>query len=122
MKTVRDGLEYGKLEPITIEDTNRSRAAHSESTQPGQIEHLASLAPFMYDQQRVSMAEKLGIRVSTLDAEVGKQRKANNPEKTKALVEELEPWSEPVTGGEILDTIYQTVKDYMVIPDESATV
>lgn len=84
------------------------------------IEHLASLAPFMYDQQRVSMADKLGVRVSILDQEVEKLRKANSPDKTKSLVEELEPWPEAVSGAELLDTIHKVVVDYVIMPAKSA--
>jgi putative DNA primase/helicase len=84
------------------------------------IEHLASLAPFEYDQQRVSMAKELDIRIGTLDAEVEKIRRANSPDKAKSLVEELEPWPEPVPGAEVLDTIYKVVLDYVVMPERSA--
>jgi putative DNA primase/helicase len=84
------------------------------------IEHLASLAPFMYEQQRMSMAEKFGIRVSVLDQEVEKIRKANSPNKTKSLVEELKPWPEPVSGSEILDTVFKIALDYVVMPEKSA--
>ena len=83
-------------------------------------EHLANLPPFEYDRQRVSMAKNLNIRTSTLDAEVEKIRKVNNPEKQKALVEEVEPWPEPVTGSELLDTIYKVVLDYIIMPKKSA--
>ncbi|MEA3479156.1 MAG: BT4734/BF3469 family protein, partial [Bacteroidota bacterium] len=34
MKTVRDGIAYGKLEPITIDDLQRSITAHSEPREP----------------------------------------------------------------------------------------
>ena len=120
---VVDWLE--KHSPIELDELSvLSEGREDKSLDVAQktFEHLASLSPFEYEMQRVSMAEKLGVRVSILDQEVEKLRKENNPEKTKSLVENLEPWPELVSGGEILDTIYQTVKDYMVIPDESATV
>ena len=84
------------------------------------VEHLASLSPFVYDQQRISMADKLGIRVTTLDAEVKKLREINNPDKSKDLIETLEPWPEAISGAEILDTIHKTITDYVVMPDEAA--
>jgi putative DNA primase/helicase len=84
------------------------------------VDHLASLSPFEYDRQRVSMAKNLNIRISTLDAEVEKIRKATNPEKTRSLVEELDPWPELVSGAEILDTIYKVALDYVIMPEKSA--
>jgi putative DNA primase/helicase len=84
------------------------------------IEHLASLAPFIYEQQRQSMADKLGVRVTVLDQEVEKLRKANSPDKGKSLVEDLEPWPEAVTGTELLDTIHKVVLDYVIMPEGSA--
>jgi hypothetical protein len=84
------------------------------------VKYLASLSPFEYERQRQSMAEKLGLRVSILDQEVEKLRKANNPEKAKSLVEELEAWPEPVSGSELLDTIYQVALDYVIMPENSA--
>ncbi|RKX62140.1 MAG: hypothetical protein DRP37_02350, partial [Thermodesulfobacteriota bacterium] len=83
-------------------------------------EHLASLSPFEYEQQRVAMAKKLNVRIGTLDAEVEKLQKTNSPDKAKSLVEELEPWPEPVVGGELLDTIYKVVLDYVIMPAGSA--
>jgi putative DNA primase/helicase len=110
-----EGLEAVRLQ---IKDALEIPPASQDKT----IAHLASLSPFEYEQQRVSMADKLGVRVSILDQEVEKIRKENNPEKTKSLVEELDPWPDLVTGAELLNTIFQTVKEYMVIPDESAVV
>jgi putative DNA primase/helicase len=109
---------------LQVEEALRAPTDHDEiSPDVAQktVEHLASLSPFEYDQQRVSMAKKLNIRTGTLDAEVEKIRRANSPEKTKSLVEDLEPWPESVSGVEVLDTIHETVIDYVVMPERSAT-
>jgi len=116
-----EGLEAVKQQ---IEHALRAPASQEELLSPDvaqkTIEHLASLSPFEYEQQRQSMADKLGVRVGILDREIEKLRKANNPDNTKALVEELEPWPEPVTGGELLDTIHKIVLDYVIMPEKSA--
>lgn len=118
-----EGIEAVRLQ---IEDALKTPASQDETTFPSSditqktIEHLATLAPFEYDQQRQSIAEKLGIRVGTLDAEVEKLRKANSPDKGKSLVEDLEPWPEPVSGAEILDTIHKVALDYVIMPEKSA--
>jgi putative DNA primase/helicase len=122
-----EGLEAVKHQ---IEDAQKTPDAMSEK--PGQgdnksfdvaqktVEYLASLSPFMYEQQRQSMADKLGVRVSILDREVEKIRRANSPDKSKNLVEDLEPWPEAVTGSELLDTIHKVALAYVIMPENSA--
>lgn len=116
-----EGLEAVRQQ---IEEALRAPASQEETISPDvaqkTIEYLASLSPFEYEQQRQSMADKLGFRIGILDKEVERIRKANNPEGTKSLVEELEPWPEPVSGTELLDTIYQVALDYVIMPAKSA--
>ena len=128
----RRGTDFNDLHQVEGLETVRRQVEAALKVPAGQdeiispdvaqktAEHLATLSPFMYEQQRVSMANKLGIRVSILDQEVEKIREANNPEKTNFLVEKLEPWPEPVSGGEILDTIHKVVLDYVIMPEKSA--
>ena len=62
MKTVRDGLEYGKLEPITIEDLHRSSAKHSGSISHGQAEPLDDLLDFeIKEKPRLDLTKFSGI-------------------------------------------------------------
>jgi putative DNA primase/helicase len=82
------------------------------------IEHLATLPPCEYEAERVSMAKKLKVRISFLDAEV--QRLRDNAVKKEGLVEELEPWEDPVSGDAILKRILNTISQYIVLPWECA--
>ncbi|MBE9570773.1 MAG: hypothetical protein IMF11_09100, partial [Proteobacteria bacterium] len=104
----------------TARKNEKEREAKEKLADQKIIQKLAALAPLEYDRQRQAIAEIFGIRVSVLDIEVEKLRKANGPNKARALVEELEPWPRPVTEAEILDTIYKVALNYVIMPEKSA--
>ena len=66
MKTVRDGIAYGKLEPIAIPDIHGSSAAHSGPVQPGQEQ--AKPEPLSYSVIDISdfLAKELPPRENIL--------------------------------------------------------
>ena len=69
------------------------------------IAQLAALSPLEYDGVRVDEAHGLGVRVATLDEEVGHRRKAPNPEPAEGQGSrwpEPTPWPEPVDGAALL--------------------
>jgi putative DNA primase/helicase len=114
LEAVRQQIEEALSAPVNKEEKISPDIAKNT------VKHLASLSPFEYEMQRKSMAGKLGFRLGILDKEFEKLRKANNPEKQRPIVEELEPWPEPVSGAEILGTIHETVIDYVIMPEKSA--
>lgn len=83
---------------------------------------LAQLSPLAYDQVREREAEALGVRVSTLDKEVAKQRTdgKDNPQGRAIELYEPEPWPEPVDGAVVLDEARQAIRRYVVLTDEQA--
>lgn len=91
------------------------------------IAELATLSPIEYDRQRQEVANKLNIRVSTLDMEVEAIRRANQPAPsttngTCITIKETEPWAEPVDGVELLNDLSATFKRYTTLPDHAPEV
>lgn len=88
-----------------------------ESDPGPEIARLASLEPIAYDQERAAAAKVLGIRVSTLDAEVAKLRDPGESE--GASFEEPDPWPEPIDAAAILNETVATIRRFCVLPDWS---
>ncbi len=85
------------------------------------IQSLAQLPPLDYDRVREREAKKLGIRVSTLDAEVAARRpksKATNggASGSPALCTDPEPWPAPVDGAELLEEICACLQRFVILP------
>lgn len=91
-------------------------------TDQAEVVRLAELAPFDYDRERKKAAERLGIQVTTLDAQV-KRVRADTAEDTQqghALdIEEVEPFAQEVHGDELLDEIVATIQRHVVIDDHA---
>jgi hypothetical protein len=83
---------------------------------------LASLEPFAYDVVRVKEAERLGIRVGTLDDQVEKLREREESSAGTGRPLELappDPWPTPILGAELLNEIATAVHRYVVLPSEA---
>jgi putative DNA primase/helicase len=87
---------------------------------------LAALSRTEYDRCRETEAAALGIRVKTLDEEVQHLRRWTGNDSTlqgcAVDLPEIEPWPEPVDGGEVLDAIAERHRAYVALPDYAADV
>lgn len=83
-----------------------------------ELKRLAALSPLEYDQQREKAANDLRVRVGTLDKEVAKARYINGDEDDDAVIEELSPWSEPVSG-DVLNEIRGDFAQHVFVGTES---
>ncbi|HUZ33096.1 MAG TPA: DUF3631 domain-containing protein [Xanthobacteraceae bacterium] len=89
-----------------------------------EIERLARLALVEYDRTREAAAQRLEIRVSTLDSEVAKKRNALGPlpaEKTlggrAVTLPTPEPHAHPVNGATLLDELTKAIRRYVALSE-----
>lgn len=82
------------------------------------IAELAALDTIPYDQQREAAAEALGVRVTILDQEVRRARKANRG--NSLVFPETEMWPEEVDGDDLLDGITRATRRYLALPEGGA--
>ncbi|MGH6940755.1 DUF3631 domain-containing protein [Hypericibacter sp.] len=85
------------------------------------LQELAKLPAFEYDRRRDGAAHELGIRVSTLDKLVERQR----PEQTEAADEDpfgwaVEPSSNPQNGASLLDDLVAEFSARVILPQHGA--
>jgi len=112
-----DFNDLAKLEGISTVKAQIEKATTPKETDEEIYARLAKLPPAQYDRQRQSEAERLGIRVTTLDAEVDARRPSARPlQGSDAGIETITPWDHPITGAELLDTLRATYRRFMVLP------
>lgn len=89
------------------------------------FQRLAKLPPAEYDRLRQGEADRVGIRVGTLDTEVASRRaKAETVAATpgaKVIFQIIEPWAAPVNGAALLDEIAAILKRFVVAPEPAIT-
>lgn len=86
-----------------------------ESTEEA-VKRLAALSAVDYDKAREAAAAELGIRLSTLDAEVEAARpKADATPGKRFTLRVPDPWHEAVAIGEILDELERAVLRHLVV-------
>jgi putative DNA primase/helicase len=80
---------------------------------------LAAMPALEYDRVRESAAGELGVRVSTLDAEVDKKRaevRIDTGAGQPLQFAKLEPWPEPVDGAALLAELADSAARHLVLP------
>jgi putative DNA primase/helicase len=85
-----------------------------------EITRLAGLSKFDYDREREVSAKQLGIRTSTLDQAVKNSRRGDG--EGSILLDEVEPWPDPVNGDALITEVVGLVNRYMVTPKGSAEI
>ncbi len=83
-----------------------------------EVKRLAALPPAKYEIERKAVAQRLGWRVSALDAEVRKNRPRDTGDDangdTETVIETVEPWPYPVHGASMADEIRDRLKAHVV--------
>jgi putative DNA primase/helicase len=97
-----------------------TQAAEGENSE---VTRLAGLGPLAYERQRRAAAEKLGCRVSTLDAMVRALR--CGPEECSGdgaavSFEAPEPWPASVDGAALLQEMVATFERFLALPPRTA--
>ncbi len=102
----------------------RSRIGVAESTngvETAEVARLATLPPLDYDRERQLAAERLGVRVGALDAEVARRRTSAGGVQGGAVeFPAVEPWPESVDGAEVLAATAAVFAHYVVLPPHAA--
>jgi putative DNA primase/helicase len=84
------------------------------------VARLAAMPPIEYDRVREVEAERLNVRVSTLDKEVAMARRRGHQSQAGDADDEFlidpEPWPEPVDGADLLDRIASMANAHLVLP------
>lgn len=81
------------------------------------IARLALLSALEYDKVREKEATALGVRVGTLDKEVALARQI--VPSSVDMFPTIQPWAEPVEGGELLNEIHNTIKRFIVCDEKT---
>jgi putative DNA primase/helicase len=92
-------------------------------TDDAEIARLAQIGTIEYERQREGAAERLGLRLSVLDAVVARIR-GDASANGNVPVLDTAPWLEPVDGAVLLDELTTTIRKYVVLepgtPDATA--
>jgi len=84
------------------------------------IVRLAVLSPFEYDRVRLEEAKRLGVQVSTLDAEVKATRGVDTKAASDTPFKDIEPYAGAVDPAELLSSISHGLRCFLVISEEQA--
>jgi putative DNA primase/helicase len=85
------------------------------------LRRLAELSPFGYDLIRVAEAKRLKVRVTSLDAEIDKRRRAASADADiDDFLADPEPWPGPVDAADLLDRLTATIAGHMIVPNGAA--
>ena len=123
--TIHSGLEGGWQKPRTAPIANKVAAEPkvlaeaTDETPQRAVERLAKLKPLEYDQIRDVEAQKLNVRIGTLDKEVLAFRKAAENNSDESMFPDDEPYFEPVNGGQLLSELATIFASYSVLPKGS---
>ncbi|MEO7558896.1 MAG: DUF3631 domain-containing protein, partial [Nitrosospira sp.] len=130
-QTVATKADIGRLPTICIKEealdpneTTLDVASNGQSPEVKEnddaaIARLAAMPPLQYDRVRSAEAEKMDVRLDTLDKLVKKAREPED-EKIRSPFDEVEKSPEPVDGAELLDDMAATIHRYIVCEWETA--
>jgi hypothetical protein len=89
------------------------------------ISRLAELSPFEYDRVREAEADKIGVRIGTLDKQVAGLRITSTDESDPGravLFDEPEAWPDLVDGAALLSEIFKVLTSHVILsPDEAVS-
>ena len=86
-----------------------------------EIARLAALPLLEYERTRESAAERLDVRVSILDKLVSAARDDGDQAQGKSFAPtEIEPWTQPVSGWQLLDDLVAAVRRHVILTEPEA--
>jgi putative DNA primase/helicase len=124
-KEVRDEIEETNSTVFDTPQWDRGQRHYCKSADDIEIQRLARLSPVVYERERESAAQHLGIRVTVLDDEVKQARAAEDDDDTKGQGRPIsfpdpEPWQHAVAGAELLDDFSAALRQHVIMSKEAA--
>lgn len=114
-------LEAEQATAVPVSPEAAPSADATTETTESELARLAMLSPVDYDRERKGAAKALGIRGPTLDKAV-QMRRQDAAELSGQSFEypTVEPWPNPVDGAELLSSIRDTVRRFIVCEETTA--
>lgn len=115
-----------RCEPQLPEEQVKQKAAQAAKYPRGESEEdlerkvaeLAALSELAYAQRRRAEAEALHVPIKILDKAVLEKRKASGKSPKPQLVLDVEPWTESVDGGELIEELRSVLNEYLDLPEK----
>ncbi len=92
----------------------------AEDARDAELRRLAELGSIDYDQARTAAAEKLGIRLGTLDVAVENMRRKDAADITSESVQTVTPADHPVIASEVLSETLKLIHAHIVCDKHTA--
>ena len=86
------------------------------------ITRLSKLSAVEYEHERITAAEKLGVRASVLDKLVTAVRAAEPGHGRPLELPEPEPWPSPVNGAALVSELTSVIRKYVVLTENDGLV
>ena len=88
------------------------------------VARLAAMPPIEYDRVREVEADRLKVRLSTLDKQVamarGRGHQSQSGDAGDGFLIDPEPWPDPVDGADLLDRMTDLIASHLVLPKWAA--
>jgi putative DNA primase/helicase len=105
--------------------SSQSLPASEDRVSEKELARLAALGRLDYDREREGAAQRLGVRVTTLDQEVTEHRRRNSAAQSANsvaagdILADLDPWPDSVDGAALLDALITAIARFCVLPPDS---
>jgi hypothetical protein len=125
--SIPEGAAPDALAELLRSATPWAPPARSGLSGEAEIARLAKLKPLEYERERTAATKSLGCRAATLDMLVLAERQksgngyADKPGQGRPIViDDVEPWPEPVDGAAMLDEFILALQQYVVVSQRQA--
>lgn len=110
--------DFAKTQELSLDEKLEQIATTSAETETELVKRLSLLSPLEYDRVRIEEAERLGVRIKTLDMLVNAERKQKDT--SSQGLEEIEPYHLPVDPNALLNEVVKTIHRFIVCEQETA--
>jgi hypothetical protein len=111
------------IDPIALgwKGTKKHVYRPSDQQEEREIGRLAALGTFEYERVREAEAQRLNVRVSVLDGQVAKRRKADEQAAKPGFLKPPTPWLTPVKGDDLLTSLEQALARHVKLNEHACS-